>query len=195
MYRVIGSSKTRALRVLWMLEELGQPYDHDPQMPHGENVRPVNPSGKVPVLINGNDAITDSAAILTYLADKHGALTYPAGTMDRARQDAFTHAILDELDAVLWTAARHTFVLPTDLRLPDIKQSLRWEFSESVARLAGQVHGPYLMGEMITVPDILLTHCLKWARAAKFEVTEPALLTYLKRMTDRPAYRRAIACA
>lgn len=193
MYRVIGPLKTRAFRVIWMLEELGLPYDHDPQVPRSAEVQALNPGGKVPVLIDGNEAITDSTAILSYLADKHQALSFDAGTLDRARQDAWMHLILDELDAALWVAARHSFVLPPDMRVPAVKPSLKWEFSESLARLAGRVGDGWLMGDRFTIPDLLLTHCLTWARSAKFEVTEPALLTYLGRVAERPAYQRTLA--
>lgn len=192
MYRVIGPKRTRTLRVLWMLEELEQNYDFDPLPPGSAEVLALNPSGKVPVFVAEGTPITDSAAILGYLADKHGQLTYAPGTIERAQQDALTHQILDEMDAILWTAARHSFVLPEDMRLPEIKSSLRWEFAQSTARITERLRGPWLMGEMFTTPDILLTHCLSWARSAKFEVTEPDLLTYLRRATERPAYQAAL---
>lgn len=190
MYTVIGANKTRAFRVVWMLEELEQPYTQDPCGPRSPVALTHNPSGKVPVLLEGDQAITDSTAILTYLADKHGQLTALAGTIARARQDAMTHLILDELDAVLWTAARHSFVLPEDRRVPQVKESLKWEFGESLARVADRIQGEWVMGDEFTLPDILLAHCLSWARAAKFDVTDPDLLTYLRRATERPAYQR-----
>ena len=112
MYKVLGTANTRAFRVMWMLEELDQPYDHVPAAPQSDGVVAFNPSGKVPVLIEDGTPITDSTAIIQYLADRHGALTHKAGTIERARQDSLTQFLLDEFDAVLWTAARHTFVLP-----------------------------------------------------------------------------------
>ena len=131
MYQVIGTGKSRALRVLWMLEELGQPYEHVPVNPHSEGVTPFNPAGKVPVLIVDGTPITDSTAILTYLADRHDGLTHAAGTLERARQDSLTQLILDEFDAALWLAARHSFILPEEMRLAAIKNTLRWEFERS----------------------------------------------------------------
>ena len=105
-------------------------------------------------------ALTDSTAILTFLADRHGALTFPGGSLERARQDGFSQLILDEFDAVLWTAARHSFVLPETLRLPAIKDSLKWEFATNAERLSARLgDGPFLMGSAMTVPDVILTHC------------------------------------
>lgn len=194
MYEVIGSSSSRGARVLWMLEELGQPYHHVSVGPGAPEVLAANPSGKVPVLRVEGTTLTDSAAILQFLADRHGAMTYPAGTLDRGRQDGLTHLILDELDAVIWTAARHSFVLPREMRRPEVKDSLKWEFERNATRLAARLgEGPFLMGQQMTVPDILLAHCLIWARAAKFPEIGPVLSDYLARMTARPAFVRAMA--
>ena len=194
MYKVLGTANTRAFRVMWMLEELDQPYDHVPAAPQSDGVVAFNPSGKVPVLIEDGTPITDSTAILTYLADRHGDLTHPAGTLDRARQDSLTQFLLDEFDAVLWTAARHTFVLPEELRVSAIKDALRWEFQRSQQILKQRVgNGPYLMGEVMTVPDIILTHCLGWAQAARFPLMDCWDQNYLVKMRARPAYLRADA--
>jgi glutathione S-transferase len=195
MYELIGNPRTRAFRVLWMLEELELDYTHDKASPGSEAVRRHNASGKVPVLVEDGVVITDSAAIMTYLADKHGKLTYPAGSIERAQQDAFTHMILDEMDAVLWTAVRHTFVLPEDKRVPEVKEPLRWEFERTQNRLVERMGaGPYLMGDSMTVPDILAGHCGSWAVNAKFPLTE-AFKDYSKRLTTRDAYQRARAKA
>lgn len=194
MYKVIGSVKSRTFRVLWMLEELGLPYEHVAAQPQSEHVVAVNPAGKVPVLIDDGAPITDSTAIIQYLADKHGALTHPAGSLDRARQDSLTQFLLDEFDAALWMAARHSFVLPAELRQSAIKDSLKWEFQRSQTTLVARMgEGPFVMGAAMTVPDIILTHCGTWAEAAKFPITEPRLSDYLTRMRQRPAFRRVAA--
>jgi glutathione S-transferase len=194
MYTVIGGARSRALRVLWMLEELGQPYDHVAAPPRSSDVVAVNPAGKVPVLIEDGTPITDSTAILQYLADKHGALTRVAGTLDRARQDSLTQFLLDEFDAALWMAARHSFVLPEELRLSAVKDSLKWEFERSQKVLAARMaDGPFVMGDEMTVPDIILTHCGTWAHAARFPIVESRIADYLARMTERPALQRAMA--
>ncbi|PQO24740.1 glutathione S-transferase [Rhodobacteraceae bacterium WD3A24] len=193
-YTVIGTASSRAMRVLWMLEELGLPYQHVPAAPRSEGVVSFNPAGKVPVLIEDGTPITDSTAIIQYLADKTGRMTYPAGTLDRARQDSLTQFLLDEFDAALWMAARHSFILPEELREKAVKNSLKWEFANSQKTLARRMgDGPFLMGATMTVPDIILTHCGVWAHAARFPVAEPRLAEYLERMQARPAFQRAMA--
>ncbi|WP_197916730.1 glutathione S-transferase family protein [Thiosulfatihalobacter marinus] len=192
MYEVIGNPGSRAFRVMWMLEELGQPYTLSPDKPRTERVNALNPTGKIPVLLDDGVPITDSTAILTYLADKHGALTYPAGTIERAHQESVTHQILDEIDAVLWTAARHSFILPQEHRVPEVKPSLMWEYQRNLDHVLARMKGPYLMGEEMTVPDIILAHCGGWARSAKFPIDNAAFKTYLTHVRARPAFQKLV---
>ena len=191
MYTVIGPQKSRAIRVLWMLEELGEPYEHIPAPPRSEEAVRYNPSGKVPALLDGDAVLTDSMAIVTYLADKHSRLTAPAGTVARARQDALTFWLIDEMDAVLWAAAKHSFVLPEDLRMPAVKESLKAEFSASAKKLSAMLDGPFLMGDSLSIPDILACHCINWSVGAKFPRVDDRLFAYAKNLRERPAYQAA----
>ncbi|KZY47999.1 glutathione S-transferase [Roseovarius sp. HI0049] len=193
MYKVIGSRASRGLRVLWMLEELGQPYEHVPAKPRSDEALAANPSGKIPALEVEGRTITDSVAIMTYLADRHGALTYGAGTLERARQDALTLMILDEVEALVWMAARHSFVLPEDRRVPEVKNSLKWEYEQVLPRLEAALEGPFLTGEMMTIPDMLLTHCLSWAERAGFADAPAGLADLRSRMEARDAFQRVLA--
>ena len=90
MYTVIGATRTRTLRVMWLLEELGETYDQDPAAPNSDSALKYNVLGKIPALVDNGHTLTDSVAIMTYLADKHGRFTAPAGTPQRALQDAMT---------------------------------------------------------------------------------------------------------
>lgn len=192
MYDVIGSPTSRAFRVMWMLEELGQPYTLSPEKPHSERVSGLNQSGKIPILIDGDAHITDSTAILTYLTDKHGAFTHPAGTLARAHQDSFTQQILDEVEAGLWTASRHNFILPEDRKVPAIMDTLMWEYSRGLKNVLRRRKGTYLMGEDLTVPDIILTQCATWAKFEGFPTDNEELLAYIKVTRSRPAFQKLL---
>lgn len=194
MYRVIGTVKSRALRVIWALEELGQAYELVHAAPRSEVARAHHPEGKVPALVVGDAVLTDSVAILQYLADAHVGLTYPAGTLERGRQDGFTQFAVEAVDGPLWLAARHSFVLPEAERLPGLKDAMRADFARAMAGLATRLGaGPYLMGERFTVPDLLLGHCAGWAEAARFALPDGPVGDYLARVRARPALRRAMA--
>ena len=193
MYTVIGGTKSRAFRVMWMLEELGQPYALNPAAPRSEEARKYNPSGKIPALVDGDEVLTDSLAIMTYLADKHGALTAPAGTPERARQDALTFWLIDEFDPILWAAAKHSFIFPEEARVPAIKDSLKAEFERAAKNLSDRLEGPFLMGDQITVPDLLAVHCINWSIGAKFPRVDDKLNLWAKSLRERPAFVAAMA--
>lgn len=192
MYRVIGTVKSRAFRVMWMLEELKQPYEVITAGPRSEEARKYNPSGKIPALVDGSEVLSDSVAIMTYLADKHQALTAPAGTPDRARQDAMTCWLIDDMDAILWAAAKHGMIFPDDARVPQIIPSLHSEFARNATVLADHLgENDFLMGDAITVPDLLAVHCIGWAFGAGFPAIPDPLKAYSKRLRARPAFRAA----
>ena len=193
MYTVVGSRTNRTFRVLWVLEELGVEYDHKPYSVRSPEALEHSPTGKLPALIAEGEVITDSAAIITFLADRHGGLTFPAGSVQRAKQDALLHRVNDEIDAVLWTAARHSFILPEEERVPAVKESLKLEFARSLDRLMEQIDGPYLMGDTMTIPDIILAHCGGWAYNAKFPLENETFKAYTKRLRERDAFKRAAA--
>ncbi|VAW03163.1 Glutathione S-transferase [hydrothermal vent metagenome] len=191
MYTLIGTRASRAFRVLWLLEELGEPYAHTPAAPGSDDIRALNPSGKIPALVVDDTVLTDSVAIMTYLTDKHGAFTTPPGSLERAHQDAMTLQILDDIDALLWMAGRHTFILPKEHRVAEIKPSLMWEYGRNLTRISDAFTGPFVMGDKMTVPDILLTYCLRWAAMFGFPAPDEKLTAYMARMQERPALQRA----
>ncbi|MEJ6391093.1 glutathione S-transferase family protein [Gymnodinialimonas ulvae] len=193
-YQVYGSVRSRAMRVLWTLEELGVDYDFIEAAPRSPEAKAVNPTGKVPFMVADGQMIPDSVAIMTFLADKHGQLTAPAGTLARATQDAFTHQVNDEIDGILWAAARHSFILPEEHRVAALKDSLKWEFARNQDAVAARMNpdGPFVAGDHITIADILLSHCMGWAANAKFDVTNPRLIAHNDMMRARPAFERAL---
>ncbi len=191
MYTVVGATKSRGFRVMWMLEEMGITYDQNPAAARSDEAKKFNPLGKIPALVDGNDVLTDSTAIMTYLGDKHGQLTAPAGTPARARQDALTFWLIDEFDAILWAAAKHTFALPEAERMPAVKDSLKAEFVRSAAVLSERLDGPFLMGDQMTIPDILAVHCINWSIGAGFPSVDKKLGTWAKGMRERPAFKAA----
>ncbi len=138
-------------------------------------------------------ALTDSVAIVQFLADRHEGMTWPAGSIERGRQDGFTQFAVDEVDGPLWTAAKHSFALPEALRVPAVKATARAEFARAMEVLAERLGGmEFVTGDRFTVPDLVLGHCAAWAAAAKFDLPGGALGEYFARLRARPALRRAM---
>lgn len=193
MRDLYGSVRSRAIRVRWMLEELGLDYHYHPEPPRSERVIALNRSGRVPVLVEDGEVMTDSVAIMTFLADRASRFTHAPGTVARARQDALTFRVIDDMDALLWTAAKHSFVLPEDWRRPEIKETLRLEFDRNARALEAELTGDYLTGEGPVIPDFLLAHCWGWAGIAQMPRHAPAIEAHSARMRARPAFARAEA--
>lgn len=191
MYKVIGTTKSRALRVMWMLNEIGEPYEQIKVVPRSDEARRYSPTGTLPALVDDNEVLTDSVAIMTYLADKHGKLTAPAGTIARARQDAMTLWLIDEMDTVLRSAAKFNVVLTANEPSTALQDTLKREFSRAAQTLSSRLEGAFLMGHTITLPDILACHCLNWAIGAKFPRTDLKLFLYAKGLRERPAFKAA----
>lgn len=193
MYQVIGNARSRSMRVFWMLEELGEDYEILNSAPRSKEIQAVNPSGKVPALIVDGTAILDSVAIMQFLADRHGKLTFPAGTVERGIQDSFTQFACDEVDGSLWTLGKHSFVLPEEFRVPAVKDAARYEFSRAMKTLETRLgDNEFVMGDTFTVPDLLLGHCAGWAKGAKVELPEGKVGDYFKHVRSRPAFKRAL---
>lgn len=145
MYKAVGSRGSRVSRVLWMLEELGQRYEFVEVKLRSPEAYALNPSGKVPVLIDGELTVTDSAAICVYLADKHAdkGMGASPGVAGRAEMDSWMHFAQSEFEAPLWNKLRHRFLLPKEVRVdvgprrPSIspRKQRRWAAGLATKRL------------------------------------------------------------
>lgn len=194
MYKIVGNPNSRSVRVAWALEELGQDYEYLIAAPHSPQIKSVNPSGKVPALIDGENSVIDSVAIITYLAEKHAALTHPAGTIERAHQDSFTQFACDEIEGPLWTAAKHSFALPEPQRIETAKETARWEWARGCKILGIRLgDNEFVTGDSFTIPDVILGHCAIWAKLAKFEWPDGPVGDYFARLLARDALARARA--
>jgi glutathione S-transferase len=177
---LMGPAWTRTFRCLWMLEELGVPYEHVDAQPVSRRVKKFNPSGKVPVLLEYEDrsistsnndqpsfVLTESVAINTYLGDCYDvhklALVPAVGTRERAIYDATVCSILSELDAQsLWIHRKHEGMGQYFGYIPDAVEHAAQHFQRMNGQVAQQVvtsGGPYLLGAKFTAADILYVHC------------------------------------
>jgi glutathione S-transferase len=194
MYTVIGTPKARPLRVTWMLRELDQSYELKPVPPRDPSVMAINPSGKIPVLKDGDAHIFDSVAICQYLADKHGRHTFKAGTVERAHQDSFTQFAVDDVEGPLWTDAKHKFAIPPEYRVADVARACRFDFDRAMASLSQRLgSNDYVMGDTFTVPDVILGHLGGWAAGNGWEVPQANVKAYIERVRSRPAFKAAFA--
>lgn len=202
MITLYGSSNTRSFRALWALEEAGIDYDYQ-QLRLGrpgkngarsDSYAKLNFQGKVPTLVDDDLVITESAAILNYIAtlvpDKN---LIPLDDIKlRARYDQLCFLVLSELEQPLWTWGKHSFALPKELRLAEIHKTTQWEFAKAIATLDSLLYDKkYSVNDHFTMADILISHTLHWADNNNFDVPENLRL-YTQRMYQRPACQRAL---
>jgi glutathione S-transferase len=194
---VWGAGTSRTLRAHWALAELGLDYESKPIGPRtGETQKPafraLSVKEKVPVLVDGDLVLTESAAIIAYLGDRYGGDLLPSGVEARARYQEWQSFILMELDAhTLYVMRKHGDLkhlygdapAAMDAARAGFTKQLRW----ALPRLESAAH---LVGDAFSGVDILMTTCLDWAVAYGLTLPEAAL-AYSARQHERSAFRQA----
>ena len=203
MLKVYGFSRvnkfargnTRDLRVLWALEEMGLPYeivgmDHPNHDLDREEFRTMNPFGQIPVIDDDGVVVTESGAILLYLARKSGKLM-PHDLAGEAQVLRWSIAALSSVEVPVLTT---WFVGISGGKGTRPHEALRQWSDMRVKQLEGWLaNRTFVATDAFTVADILMTHVLS-AGSTDPELLEPYphVRTYLARCMDRPAWKRTL---
>jgi glutathione S-transferase len=193
---------TRSIRARWTLQELAVAFDPiTVNLMAGEHRSPsflrINPAGRVPVLVDGDQVLTESVAIVLYLAEKyaHKGLI-PTDLEQRAQVNRWLLFAATELEQPLWRISRHTALYPKDLRLPAEVMLARRDFREMAAVLeAHMLDREFAVGDHFTVADIVNAYTLDWANEVGLLEGFPSLRAYMERMYARPNAAPRIAAA
>jgi glutathione S-transferase len=193
---------TRSIRVRWTLQELGLAFEAiTVNLKEGEHMRPefrkLNPAAKVPVLVDGDLVLTESAAIVLYLAEKAPEKGFlPTGLQQRAEHQRWLLFTVTELEQPLWRISRHTALYPESERSPAEIKLARRDFTQMVAVMEDHMRDQvYLMGDRVSVGDFVLAYTLDWANEQQLLGECPALVSYMERMYARPRAAPRIAQA
>lgn len=193
---------TRSIRVRWVLQELGVEFEAiSINMRAGEHRTPdfltINPTGKLPVLIDGEHIITESVAIALYLGEKYPESNLvPTDLLLRAQLYRWLLFTATELEQPLWRIARHTFIYPEELRLPAEIPLARQDFTSMAVVLENHLlDRQFVVGEHVTVADFVLAYTLDWANEVQLLATFPTLVDYMERIYKRPKASGRIAAA
>ena len=198
--RLYEFGPTRSIRARWTLQELGVEFEPiTVNLVAGEHRRPeflkINPAGKLPVLVDGDLALTESVAIVLYLAEKYpekGLL--PADLIGRAQVNRWLLFAATELEQPLWRISRHTALYPEDKRLPGDVALARQEFKEMAGVLEKHLQGrQFVVGDRATVADFVTAYTLDWGGEARLLDELPVLRRYMERMYARPKAPQRIA--
>jgi glutathione S-transferase len=200
MITLYGITRSRAARCMWMLEELGLPYERKLIAPLSQESRSpdylaLNPNARVPTLTDDGTVLFESMAINLYLAERYGKGLWPGRAEDHARCYQWSFWGMMELEALLLTALRHTLLLPEDERDPEELRKVQ----DGLARPLGALEGvlaakPYLLGETFTVADLNVASVLNWALRARISLdATPRVKDWLNRCVQRPAQQKVVA--
>lgn len=190
---------SRAMRVLWALEEIGQPYELVPTHfltdAHSPEYLKINPNGRIPALQDGDVVLFESLAINLYLARKYSPAGWPKTVADEGRTYQWTIWAMTELEEPVLTTLMHRMFLPEDQRDPAKADEAAERFKKPLAVLDGALAGEqWLAGPDFTIADLNVASILMLAPMAGLDLSSaPHAAAWLGRCTARPALARAQA--
>jgi glutathione S-transferase len=198
MLKVHHLNNSRSQRILWLLEELGTPYEivHYKRM-EGLPLAPpelkaVHPLGKSPVITDDGVTVAESGAIIEYLLDKYGnGHMRPApGTADHVGYVQWLHyaegSAMTPLLLALYAGMLGDGAAP-------LRPYIEMEIAKHLSYIEGALEGrEFLIGEHLTGADVQISFVLEAAAAGDRLKDHPALTRYLDRLHARPAYLRAL---
>ena len=206
-------NNSRSQRVLWLLEELGVPYEvkryqRDAKtMLAPPELRQVHPLGKSPVITDDGVTVAESGAITEYLLDSYGngRLRPSSGTEERRRFTYWLHyaegsamppLLLSLIFARMPKGTMPFFIKPI---VKGISQKVRLGFIEPqlknhLAFMEGELSkAPWFAGDEFSAADIQMSFPVEaFAARGGLDSNSPALWSWLQRIHARPAYRKAL---
>ena len=183
----------RPLRIIWTLEEVGEPYEVsvlDNEECKSEAHLARHPLGRVPVLQDDEGYIFESAAMCMQVGDLHpdAGLMPPLGSHQRGLVYQWAVYAPAELEPPLFEAWRQAE------QDPDRAAAARAKFDLAAEVLLGALEGgEYLLGDQFTVADVMIGTSLLFTTRAGFADELPGpLKAYMARLSERPAFTRAV---
>jgi len=203
MYHLYCAPRSAAMAAHAALEELQVPFDlHfiDVQGPRPPAYLRLNPHGKVPTLVVGDDpadpahAIYQGAAILLYLADRHpeGKLAPPPGSFARGRCDQYLFLMAEALQPAYMMHFYSERFTADPAQAPGVDAKATELVAGVWKHLDGIVgEGPWLLGADFSVSDLYMYMLSLWNQPHHVPLSEfPSVSRTLARIGDRPAVRR-----
>ena len=193
--------RTRAVRIVWLLEELGLPYELERVTfePTSDTFfQQATPTGKLPTLEDGDVVMCESGAITEYLVERHGQgrLAPAVGDVRRAAYLQWLHfaesTAFPPIGIVIWLTRYRSD--GDDACIAQVVADARERAASGFDHLEREFGpGPWLLGESFTAADVMLGFTLTAASLVGVldPVRQPKTAAYLGRLQERPAYRQA----
>jgi glutathione S-transferase len=198
MIKLYHAQLTRSIRIVWLLEELGIPYElatvafKPPRYSFEQNT----PSGKFPVIEDGELLMFESGAILEYLIEKYGKgrLAPAIGSPDRGPYLQWVHFAEATAFPPIGDVARHTMLLPEADRIPKVAEDGRVRATNALNVLERALADKeYLVGKELSGADIMMGYFLMAARMlGVIGTAHPNVGAYWERLAARPGLQKAL---
>lgn len=196
--KIYGYPQSRAIRTLWLCEEIGVPYELVKTTTADGGTRSpaylkINPAGHIPAIDDAGFKLSESMAINLYLAKKHGKL-YPREPEGEAKAWQWSFWVMSELDAPIVRWISHSLLLPPEARDVKVAYEAREAMEWPLQVLNGALEArQYLVEpETFTVADLNVASTLYRLLFADL-AGKPNLHAWVRRCWDRPAAKRARA--
>jgi glutathione S-transferase len=195
--KIYGYAKSRAIRNIWMANELGLRYEHVP-LDLAEAKEPsflaINPAGQVPAIDDDGVVLTESAAINLYLAKKAGSPLYPTAPNDEAKVWQWCFWAMTQLEPPLIAILRNRVMLPPEKRSEAAAAEGERQVQAPLALLdQALARTGYLVGNGFTVADLTAASVLLIARGLKLDLAAYKNVgRWLEASLSRPAAREAL---
>ena len=200
MLQLYGNPRSRAIRCLWMLEEVGQPYQLVDKSLRADDLQSadylrLNPNARIPTLVDGDVVLWESMAINLYLAQKYQGPMHcaSAAVLGAAAQWSFWAML--EVEQLLLHLLEHRVLLAEHARDLSVVERNELLLRKPLGILNGSLAGRlYLAGDSFTVADLNLASILAWGKIVRLDLsTWPDLKRWLDTCLSRPANARARA--
>jgi glutathione S-transferase len=192
-----GAPASNSWRTHYMLEECGLHYDYykidSTDRAAREQFLQLNPSGKIPYLIDGPVRMSESIAMNFYLAEKYGPHMWAATPEGRADLYAWSVWSVTTLQPAAMDVVSHTFLLPPEKRRAEIIEDGKQRAQRYLTDLEAAFVGPFLLGQYFTVADVNVLSVVHLADRAHAGRVGPRTAKWLAAMRERPAWKRVSA--
>ena len=200
--KLYGTPPTRALRAIWLINELDIGCEIVVvNMGVGEHkseaIRAINPTCKIPFLVDGDVVITESCAIQLYLAEKFPTKGFmPKDIAARCQVYRWMFFLATDIEGPLWRIALHKNMYEPAERLPAEIVLASRDAKAMIAVLEQHMQGRrWLVGDKVTVADFNAAYKLDWANEAGLLGDAPRLKAYVDDIYARPKAPQRIAAA
>ncbi len=200
MIKLYHSPRTRSVRIYWLLEELGLPYELEvvpfvPPLPPARPFAQRSPFGKVPALQDGDLTMFESGAILEYILERYGEGRLMPGPGAPLRPVFLQWVHFAEATAFppLGNIAWHRFKQDAE-SIPDAMADYHvWAEAALDTLERALAEKDYLLGREFSGADVMMGYTLECAKWFGLLDQRPNASAYLARLESRPAFQKALA--